>query len=961
MNGFDGHEDEELEMLLGEIPNATSAANLHVEEFGVSNASMSLVSAALTDKTMGKSFCSDSLGARYLASQPSKHSSPYISLSSVPAATCDSFPSFCNGLNLSSHSSINSPTKNNRKPHNEDKLVLANSPGRKEYPMQVESADEEDNRPIVESKLPDVRSLTSALSNLSFHSEVSTGAAIDSSVQYKCFSNSGLLMRGPFPEHMAREQSSFEEVVGVYPQSPNAATGIHFGSPAVETQGRMNVRGAMFPSILSAVPVDKFNGEVSREENSRFLRFNTHETEREKHNPRSCPVDEFASTLEEQSQSFPIYSGPVQFPSGVHSFQVHPSVPVSGVEFPASVYQQQYYFNLQSSTFMQPEQYGHINASVQQLNQCHMAWQHSDEESCRAAQQQYAYLQLQFQGMETVSQLHPNSNGPGQSLNRSSRQPYCEVPISHVEHPCLASGLNGNVNMYPQRLSQPNQMIKNGNLSPCSAQSYCGRSEKCLFGHNGQNRTTGSGFICLSNSSPEEDLQGIKVLEKEVKQSFPERMLTRSHGVNELRNLKTISYLPNEITVSHANSNGRPLQEVHSHHHHSVPNAGSFIPDGHNSAGSSPDKSERLTPRSRQHLKCASLDEIEGRIYDFAKDQHGCRFLQEKFVEGKADDVKKIFVEIIDHIVGLMTDPFGNYLVQKLLDVCNENQRIQILHAITRNSGILMNICLNMHGTRAVQKVIETLKTSEQITMVVSSLRDGAVTLIKDLNGNHVVQRCLQCLDNKHNEFLFDAAAAHCVEIATHRHGCCVLQKCLYHSEGEQRQQLVSEVVANALILAQDPFGNYVVQYVIELGLSWATTHVVDQLEGHFANLSTQKYSSNVVEKCLKLAEEEKRALIIRELIDDPRLGQLLQDPFANYVVQSALANSKGAVHSAFVDAIKPHLPALRSNPYGKRILSCTNLKNYHVKCNNMEDKNFQLGLQNAVCLHQSNNVMTRR
>lgn len=79
----------------------------------------------------------------------------------------------------------------------------------------------------------------------------------------------------------------------------------------------------------------------------------------------------------------------------------------------------------------------------------------------------------------------------------------------------------------------------------------------------------------------------------------------------------------------------------------------------------------------------------------------------------------------------------------------------------------------------------------------------------------------------------------------------------------------------------------------MDLGIPWANDDVMNQLEGHYACLSMQKFSSNVVEKCLKLAGEEKRARIIRELINNSRLGQLLQDPFANYVVQSALATSK--------------------------------------------------------------------
>lgn len=51
----------------------------------------------------------------------------------------------------------------------------------------------------------------------------------------------------------------------------------------------------------------------------------------------------------------------------------------------------------------------------------------------------------------------------------------------------------------------------------------------------------------------------------------------------------------------------------------------------------------------------------------------------------------------------------------------------------------------------------------------------------------------------------------------------------------------------------QDPFGNYVVQYVLELGDASASGAVMRGLAGHWPNLAQQKFSSNVVEKCLKL------------------------------------------------------------------------------------------------------------
>ncbi|KAL4561017.1 hypothetical protein LXL04_033177 [Taraxacum kok-saghyz] len=359
-----------------------------------------------------------------------------------------------------------------------------------------------------------------------------------------------------------------------------------------------------------------------------------------------------------------------------------------------------------------------------------------------------------------------------------------------------------------------------------------------------------------------------------MNQKGPEKILTRSRGVNPLGSLKF----------------------------------GSF---------------ERDDPVSNM----VKSDDFGERIYCMAKDQQGCRSLQKKFSEGTREDLEIIFREVIDHVVELMTDPFGNYLVQKLLEVCDNHQHMQILRVITRKPGDLVRISCDMHGTRAVQKVVETLKTREQCSMVVSALKPGIVGLMKNMNGNHVAQRFLQYLKPEFNEFLFEAASMKCIELATDRHGCCVLQKCLSHSDGEPRRRLIREITSNALILSQDPYGNYVVQYVFEVQLPWATSAILDQLEGNYGDLSMQKYSSNVVEKCLKNAREERRICIINELMNNPRLDQIMQDPYGNYVIQAALRSSKGALREALVDAIKPHVPALRTSPYGKKVLSSNGLK----------------------------------
>ncbi|KAG6496484.1 putative pumilio homolog 8, chloroplastic [Zingiber officinale] len=320
-------------------------------------------------------------------------------------------------------------------------------------------------------------------------------------------------------------------------------------------------------------------------------------------------------------------------------------------------------------------------------------------------------------------------------------------------------------------------------------------------------------------------------------------------------------------------------------------------------------------------LKHESLISVTGHLYFLAKDQHGCRYLQQMLDEGK-HQADMIFNGVIGHTVELMVDPFGNYLIQKLLEKCNEEQLTKILLMLNKNPTNLVEISLNIHGTRAVQKLIETVKTKRHISLVTSGLRVGFLNLVKDLNGSHVLQRCLETFTSEDNKFIFEAAAMYCVDIATHRHGCCVLQKCILDFTGEYQQKLVAVVAANGFELAEDPYGNYVVQAVLELEKPFALAILASQFQGRYVELSTQKFSSNVVERCFSYFGKDFPAIFINELLSFPHFDQLLQHPFANYPIQRALEYSEGPCHAALDKAIRPYAPILRTNPHCRQIYS---------------------------------------
>ena len=75
------------------------------------------------------------------------------------------------------------------------------------------------------------------------------------------------------------------------------------------------------------------------------------------------------------------------------------------------------------------------------------------------------------------------------------------------------------------------------------------------------------------------------------------------------------------------------------------------------------------------------------------------------------------------------------------------------------------------------------------------------------------------------------------------------MQRCLDHADSPTRAAIIEQVITHARKLVVDPFGNYVVQYVLDMGLDGISYRVMNTLRGSYPMLSLQKFSSNVIEK----------------------------------------------------------------------------------------------------------------
>ena len=355
-------------------------------------------------------------------------------------------------------------------------------------------------------------------------------------------------------------------------------------------------------------------------------------------------------------------------------------------------------------------------------------------------------------------------------------------------------------------------------------------------------------------------------------------------------------------------------------------------------------KIKRINPKAYLN---ESYEYLSHNIFALAKDQAGCRFLQEKLEKEPKIATKYFYDAILPYILPLVKDPFGNYLIQKLCETLDNSKIKKILEIM---APTILDIGANSHGTRVIQQIINYLRTKELLNYFLEMIKPFVIPLLKELNGTHIIQKLL----NEHpetGECINKIIVENCSSLATHRHGCCVLQKFLDGPYKKLKYDLIQNLINNCLVLIIDQFGNYVIQSILLLKEKKACSEIALKICDNVPYYSKHRYSSNVVEKCFDYCSEEEKKMFVEKLCPPEILAELILDDHGNYVIQKALQCAEGKIKENMLKSIIPLIPKIKEVSFGERLLSKlysnypqlninSNVSNKNNNSNIFEDKN---------------------
>jgi len=318
------------------------------------------------------------------------------------------------------------------------------------------------------------------------------------------------------------------------------------------------------------------------------------------------------------------------------------------------------------------------------------------------------------------------------------------------------------------------------------------------------------------------------------------------------------------------------------------------------------------------------LSEIKGHVVEFATDQHGSRFIQQKLEDASPEEMKAVLTEALQDVQRLMTDVFGNYVVQKLLEHGGP-QAVASIAAELKNR--MLTLSQHMYGCRVVQKALEVLDSGPRGELV-RELDGFILKCIHDQNGNHVIQKCVELVEPQNVQFIVNEVVGQAVTLAKHSYGCRVVQRILEHGSKEQKEPIMEEIMKSVEQLINDQYGNYVIQHVVEHGTQAEREVIIDIARRDIYRLSQHKFASNVVERCLQHGSVEQRHELIEMFIvgegppNPSPLSSLVRDQFGNYVVQRILDIAEPSQRERVVEILREQVSAIKKYSYGKHIIA---------------------------------------
>ena len=294
----------------------------------------------------------------------------------------------------------------------------------------------------------------------------------------------------------------------------------------------------------------------------------------------------------------------------------------------------------------------------------------------------------------------------------------------------------------------------------------------------------------------------------------------------------------------------------------------------------------------------------EMEFYSFITTQKGSRAIQNILINANESEIDIILQKIKNKSSEIMIDKYGNYFFQKLIEFCTPKQRHFLLLSIKDN---FVEIANNSFGTHPLQLLIEQICTNKEKEVVLKSIENNELNLSLDSRGTHVLQKFISCTNDEERLSINQNLLEILPKLINDPFGVCVLIKLIKYTNDKKIKQKISQYISdnNPLSFIQHPYANYAVQSLFNQNDIIYCNEIIKVIVDNFYILSLKKFSSNVVENCIKYGSDIIVSKIYKSLLSEDKLEVLLNNTYGNFVIEKLVSRLNKEEKNNFLKEIE--------------------------------------------------------
>ena len=263
-------------------------------------------------------------------------------------------------------------------------------------------------------------------------------------------------------------------------------------------------------------------------------------------------------------------------------------------------------------------------------------------------------------------------------------------------------------------------------------------------------------------------------------------------------------------------------------------------------------------------------------------------------IQKRLDKLSKEYKVLLVNLLGkqglhkIMKNIYGNYFFQQLIKN-KDKSFIELIIAYIEED--LIEISKDFQGTFCVQALIDEISSLEEEQKILNCIKNYEMEMAFNKNATHVLQKIVLLFPDKHRLYLNDIILNNFIALCLDSNGICLIKIFIKTNTLVSNKNRINEKVANNFILlAESPYGNYGIQYLMELWKENELKDFGDKIIENIQELSLQQFSSNVVEKAIEVFNNQNRENILQKLCFNNKLIiNLINNKFGKFVLNKAI------------------------------------------------------------------------